>query len=97
MKIYISGKITGIPINEAIKEFKNAENVIKKQGHTPLNPFKISPFSEEKKWTDYMIDDIKALFECDAIYMLRNYKESKGARIEYAIAQEIGLKIMHQY
>jgi hypothetical protein len=41
-----------------------------------------------------MIDDIRGLFDCDAIYLHSDWGQSKGARIEYQIAKELNLKVM---
>jgi hypothetical protein len=43
-----------------------------------------------------MLEDIKALFECQAIYMLNNWGSSTGARIERSIAIEMGIEIIYQ-
>jgi hypothetical protein len=61
-----------------------------------VNPIYVSPYEKDKQWADYMADDIKALFECDAIYMLSDWGQSKGARVEYAIAKELGLIVIHE-
>ena len=96
MKIYISGSISGRPQSAAKLHFAFASEDIKKMGHEHVNPIEISPFDESKTWKDYMIDDIKQLLYCDAIYMLRGWEMSKGANIEYFIAKELGLKIMFE-
>jgi hypothetical protein len=43
-----------------------------------------------------MLEDIKNLFYCDSIFMLHNWVESKGARIEHFIATEMEIKIFYQ-
>jgi hypothetical protein len=70
MRIYISGKITGIE-QEALALFAKAEAFLKEQGHTPVNPMAL-PHLHDKEWHSYMREDIKALCACDAIYMLHN-------------------------
>lgn len=39
---------------------------------------------------------IENLMNCDAIYLLYDWRMSKGAVLEYAIAKELGLKIIEQ-
>lgn len=95
MKIYISGKISGIELNEARSKFAAAEKDLISAGYEAVNPMKISEYHPDKKWHEYMIEDIKALFECDGLLLLPCWNESKGARIEKAIADEIGLKIFN--
>lgn len=96
MKIYISGKITGYEVSDATKKFKDSELYLLERGFEPINPFNLSEIHPDKTWKDYMIDDIKGLFECEAIFMQSDWNQSKGARIEYAIARELGLIIYHE-
>jgi hypothetical protein len=93
MKIYISGKITGLPMNKVVEKFNNCAKILLNDGFEPVNPIEVSPYSEEKTWEDYMVSDIEALFKCEAIYMLKDWGQSKGARIEYQIAKEMGIPI----
>lgn len=95
MKIYISGKITGLAFMDIYPKFKKAEETISELGHEPLNPIVISPYYQHKTWQDYMVEDIEALITADAILMLPCWGQSKGARIERAIAQELDLKIYY--
>lgn len=96
MKIYISGKISGLPIKSVIKKFKFHSEILRLKGYDIVNPIEISPLNESNDWYDYMVNDIAGLFKCDAIYMLSDWGQSKGARIEYAIAKELGLKIFFE-
>jgi len=43
-----------------------------------------------------MITDVYQLLKCDEIYMIRNWQNSKGARIELAVACLKGLKVTFQ-
>ncbi len=43
MKIYISGKISGLPLEEARDKFQLAENRLRMGGYEPVNPLKINP------------------------------------------------------
>lgn len=98
MKMYISGKITGLDINEAQRLFQEAEDYLIKQGHEPVNPFKVFPFEQSANhtWKQCLLADIEALFECQGIYMLANWVDSRGARIEKAIAHELELELYFQ-
>lgn len=49
-----------------------------------------------KSWTWYMRKDIAGLMECDAIFLLKDWEESKGARLEYYIAQQLEMKIFRE-
>lgn len=94
MKIYISGKITGLQKDEYLENFKQAQVYLESLGHQVINPCELNTEGCEC-WEDFMICDIKELFKCKAIYMLDNWKDSKGARVERAIAKELGLCILN--
>ena len=96
MKIYISGKITGYEISEAEQKFKNSEDLLSAKGFEPVNPFTLSETSPDKTCKDYMIDDIRGLFDCEAIFMQSDWPQSKGARVEHAIAVELGLHVFYE-
>lgn len=95
MKIYISGKITGLPIEEAKALFGYVETLLVAAGHEAVNPMTLVPFDEKLTWVDYMVEDIRALLVCDAILMLPNWTESKGAKVEHAIAVSMGLQCFY--
>lgn len=40
--------------------------------------------------------DVDALLECDAVYMLESWRDSKGAKAERAIAQWAGIEVLYQ-
>lgn len=92
--IYISGKISGIE-NEAPKLFNDAENLLKEQGFEVVNPMTIN-HEHDKSWLSYMKEDVKAMMDCDSIYMLNNWKQSKGAKVERDIARQLGFTILYQ-
>ena len=93
-KIYISGKISGIE-NEASELFAKAEMELQAKGFETINPMTLN-HEHDKSWHSYMKEDIKALCECDVIYMLSNWTDSKGAIIEHTIAMYLGLKVQYE-
>ena len=95
MKTYISGKITGLELSEAFDNFKNAENHLNSNGHNAINVMEIFRNIPNWTWKDYMIADIKELLECESIFMLSNWRDSKGATIENSVAKGLGLTIIY--
>lgn len=93
-KAYISGKISGLPIEEATANFEAAEKIVSDMGYEPVNPMKLVPYDPALTWEDYMVADIRALFGCQVIVMLPNWLDSRGARIERAIAFEMGINVI---
>lgn len=93
MKVYISGPITGVDNYE--KNFSGAETKLKALGLKVINPADPSHGLEDN-WENYMKRDIKMLMDCDAIYMLDNWKTSPGAVIEHALAEQLKMLIITQ-
>ncbi len=94
MKIYISGKISGLEKHEYEANFEFAENELKKWRNdlVIINPLRIKPFLGIRVWLCFMIADLWELRKCDAIYLQRNWVNSKGAVIEYFFAKFIWKK-----
>ncbi len=83
MKIYISGKITGMEV-EAKALFQQAEDKLTALGYDVVNPMKL-PHEHDKEWISYMIECLKALKPCDGIYLIDNWNDSNGAIWELSI------------
>lgn len=84
-KIYISGKISGLPVREAIAKFQRAAEKIRRFGFEPVSPFD-NGLPLEADWAEHMGKDIALLLRSDAIYLLFDYEESEGALIELCVA-----------
>jgi hypothetical protein len=93
-RCYISGQISGIEdIAESI--FESAEEVVCKLGYIPINPMKIE-HNHDKSSEKYMRVGIIELMRCDAIYVLRNWRNSNEATIEVNLAKDLGINIIFQ-
>lgn len=92
MKIYISGKITGIEA-EAKMLFNEVEKHITLYNHLPINPLNLNHSQHNKSWYSYMRVCLAAMMDADAIVMLSNWKESRGACFENEIALRLKMKI----
>jgi hypothetical protein len=92
MTIYISGKITGLDWQDAFDKFCQAEKIIEGWGCRPVSPMR-NGLPKKAPWTIHMIRDIELLMGCQAIYLLPDWRDSQGARIEEFIARELGLAV----
>ena len=82
MKIYIAGKVRGLKNYREL--FKAAEEKLKAKGHITLNPAELP---EGMNGEDYMRICIPMLEVADAIYLLKNWRDSQGAKVEKAYAE----------
>ena len=88
-KIYIAGKITGL---DNFKEnFDIAEEKLIKEGYAVMNPSVLNAGFEHY---EYMRVCYAMMDTCDSVYFLRNWTDSKGAKMEMTRAIEKGLKII---
>ena len=99
MRIYLSGKITGREKEDYTRQFARAESFYKTSGFDVVNPVKIGEevlkINPKAEWQDFMIRDLEALRTCTHIALLEGWEESKGAKMEKAEAEKLGLEIMH--
>lgn len=97
-KVYIAGRITGME-EKAFSIFENAEKYISNNellcSLEIVNPMKL-PHNHDRTWASYMKECIKNLCDCDYIFMLSNWKESKGAIIEHDIAKNLQINIIYE-
>jgi len=92
--IYISGKISGIEEQAALL-FADAMLEVEKLGCIGVNPMELN-HKHDQSWSSYMRVDLKALMDCDGIYLLSNWEESPGAKIEHDLAVKLGMEIIYQ-
>lgn len=95
MKIYLSGKISGTDLDYVRRLFDKVAITLRALGHEVTNPL-CNGLSETDPWEEHMAKDIINLIDCEGIYMLQGWEDSQGARIEHAVAKEIGLKVMYE-
>ena len=90
MKIYIAGKITGDKHYK--RKFRRAERILKRKGHSVMSPA-VLPKCKEFSWRDYMQVSHAMQSVCNAMVLLPDYKQSKGAMKEYEFAKKMGQAI----
>lgn len=96
MIYYISGKITnGESEQPNFKYFFEAEELLWKREDctTVFNPAKLEE-KEYATWEHYLARDVKYIIDNrPTLYMLPNWEESKGARLEHELAKLLDLPI----
>lgn len=103
--IYISGPMTGEPNYRNI--FKKHEDALVSLGNKVFNPVYLSDYliashhiDEKTAWTEemrgfFLKEDIKALLQCDSIYMIPGWEFSRGATFEKEVAEKCGMKVIY--
>ena len=92
MVVYISGPMTGLP-NYNREAFFAAQKKLEADGHTVLNPAWMPDGLED--W-EYFNIDFAMLGACDAIYMLKGWEKSNGAKKELGYAKIAGIKVLFE-
>lgn len=87
-KIYIAGKVTGLPKEEVVEKFAAMQKKIESLGFEAVNPIEIVK-DFNTPWNQAMRLCIAALTLCDAIVLLPDWMNSNGAKIEWDISKQL--------
>lgn len=97
--IYISGKMTGEK-NLNYPLFDGVAKSLREQGKEVFTPSEIildkTGLSEWGIYEGYMDICLEAVENCDTIYLLNGWNNSKGAKRELKRALELGLNVIMQ-
>ena len=101
VKVYVSGPVSNRAFEDTKQHFRRIAAELRSSGLTPVDPTLIEQSSspEEnalKGWEDFMREGIKLLMDCDAIYMLEGYEHSRGAKLEWQLADKLGMHIWYE-
>lgn len=91
-KIYIAGKVSGEPLAECTMKFGLAQKTIENLGFIAINPLEVVG-DWKTPWNEAMRKCLHALIDCDAIVLLNDWQDSKGAMIKCQLARDLGLQI----
>lgn len=94
-KIYISGPISGLPIDNVRHRFDLWRQKLRRAGYEVVIPTE-NGLPSTASWEEHMTRDIELLQSCDAIFMLEGWQQSRGCRIEFNIAVESKIPIIFE-
>ena len=89
MRLYISGKISGD--DNYLQKFTEAQIRLEAEGFRVINPALLEGVLPKAVWEEYLYASLTMMELADGIVMLPDWKESRGACMEYgyAVGQEI--------
>ena len=76
-------------------KFGTAQKFLEDKGYEVVNPLEVVN-DWKMPWDQAMELCIEALSKCDAIYMLSDWKDSKGALTEHEYAEFNNIQIQYQ-
>ena len=102
-KIYVAGPMRGLP-EFNYPAFNRAEFVLRNLDYEVVNPAKMGDkygtadeLNANKDLLDRLMhEELEAIAGCHAIYLLRGWERSFGARQELQLALMLGLEIVQQ-
>jgi len=93
-RIYISGPMTGMP-GYNFPAFDAAAHRLRRDGWEVVNPAENFGGSTNLPREAYMRVDVAQMTTCLAVAMLPGWRDSRGARMEYLLARELGMQIFN--
>ena len=95
-RVYISGPVSGLPLDEVRAKFASRERALVHAGYKVFNPLEksLKVLGKGKTWEEYMAFDVLLLLKCDMINFLPGWEDSRGARLEAAIAKTKGISTL---
>lgn len=92
LRIYVSGKMTGLPFLN-YPAFIAAGLQLTGAGFDVVNPATLDHSRHDGSWASHMRVDIRALMDCDGVALLPGWESSKGARVEWRLALDLGMEV----
>ena len=91
-RIYLAGPMTGLPgTTSRFPRRSRAPAQPRYQVENPAEHGEIPGF----EWADYLRLDLQKLLTCQAIALLPGWMDSKGARLEFTVATNLGMRALH--
>lgn len=94
-KIYIAGKVSGLPIAGTTLKFGTAQKELENRGFEAVNPLAVVN-DWKATWEEAMKKCIAALVTVDAVYLLPCCQDSPGAKLEIALAYKLKIPVFQK-
>ena len=97
--LYVAGKLADSTAWKRELNIRQAEEValqLMKMGFAVFVPHtQCRSYDGELPWEAWIERDLEVLCRCNAVFMLPNWKDSKGATAEHEQAKKLGMKILY--
>lgn len=91
---YIAGPMAGVPeFNYPL--FNSVAKTLRDRGLEVRNPAENDGGSADKSWDFYLRLGLAQLLECDSVVVLPGWENSRGARLELAVAEALGMTVSY--
>lgn len=91
--VYVAGPMSGLP-DLNYPEFYRVARLLRTAGKDVRNPATIGEWAPEgMPWEWYLRMALKMVLDCNTIVLLEGYQNSRGAMIEKALAEQIGMEV----
>lgn len=91
MRVYVSGPMTG-HADFNYPAFEGAAKRLTAHGYEAVSPTQIGQ-QPGWSWDDYMAKAIDLQRTCQGVYMLPGWRDSRGATVEFYVAQALGQRV----
>lgn len=94
-RVYISGPISGT--DDYLERFARVEERIKARDWVAVNPAKVNAsLPKDTSYACYIDTSLAMLRHCTMIWMMKGWKDSKGALLEYAYARALDIAVIDE-
>jgi hypothetical protein len=92
-KIYIAGPMTGVPEHN-FPAFHAAASRLRQAGWHVINPAENFEGRIDLPREAYIRADVALMVDCTTLALLPGWEQSRGAKLEYLLAREMGMAIL---
>ena len=78
------------------RRLEQAADWLRAEGFRPVTPDYRPEENPKKAWADYMLQDLALLRCCDAILLLKGWRQSQGCQVEAKFAKSWGLRLFQE-